>query len=91
MSVNDVRRVRDLLEDARRSYDFILYPDMPHGWLNDTMPGRFRSVEAQQTFSTIIEWLHDKVNADAPATQVSWSFRSSISTKYDFSANKRLH
>jgi carboxymethylenebutenolidase len=90
MSVDDVRRVRDLLEDARRSYDFILYPDMPHGWLNDTMPGRFRPAEAEQTLSTIIEWLNDKANADAPATQVSWSFRSSISTNYDFSANKRL-
>lgn len=91
MSVEHVRRVRDLLEDARRGYDFVLYPDLPHGWLNDTMPGRFREAEARETFDTIVEWLRGKFAGTAPAGQVSWSYRSTISTAYDFGANERLH
>jgi carboxymethylenebutenolidase len=91
MSVEHVRRVRDMLEDARRSYEFVLYPDLPHGWLNDTMPGRFREAEAQETFDTIVNWLREKFAGTTPAGQVSWSYRSTISEIYDFSTNRRLH
>ena len=91
MSVDDVRKVRDLLEDGRRSYDFVLYADMPHGWLNDTMPGRFHSKQARETLDMLTGWLRDRFQAAAPSGQVSWSFRSTISADYDFSANKRLH
>jgi carboxymethylenebutenolidase len=90
MSVDDVRRVRDLLEDARRSYDFVLYPDMPHGWLNDTMPGRFRSAEAAEAFATISSWLHERLRPAAAPSEVAWSFRSRIATTYDFRSNERL-
>jgi carboxymethylenebutenolidase len=92
MSVEHVRKVRDLLEKARRSYEFILYPDLPHGWLNDTMPGRFRAVEAAETFRVITEWLGERLRPGAVRTgQVSWRFRSVISPDYDFDANERLH
>ena len=63
MSVDDVRRVRDQLEDARRSYEFVMYPDLPHGWLNDTMPGRFRAAQAGETFELIVSWLHRRLSA----------------------------
>ena len=89
MSVDDVRRVRDLLEDARRSYDFVVYRDMPHGWLNDTMPGRFRSQQAQEAFDTMTSWLHHVISS-GPSTEVSWNFVSTISTAYDFNSNERL-
>lgn len=90
MSVEHVRRVRDLLEDARRSYDFTIYPDLPHGWLNDTMPGRFRAAEAADTLRTINDWLWDKVNNAGQAGQVSWTFHSKIAKGYDFGKNERL-
>jgi carboxymethylenebutenolidase len=89
MSVDDVRKVRDLLEDARRSYDFVVYRDMPHGWLNDTMPGRFRSQQAQEAFDTMTSWLHH-VTSSGPTSEVSWSFVSTISAAYDFNSNERL-
>jgi carboxymethylenebutenolidase len=89
MSVDDVRKVRDLLEDARRSYDFVVYRDMPHGWLNDTMPGRFRSTEAQEAFDTITTWLEHATHQRS-STEVTWSFTSTISAAYDFNSNERL-
>jgi carboxymethylenebutenolidase len=92
MSVEHVRRVRDLLEDARRDYDFTIYEGMPHGWLNDTMPGRFRAEAAEEAFQAIVGWLHGVVGRrGAPRTHVNWVFRSRIAVDYDFAANERLH
>jgi carboxymethylenebutenolidase len=92
MSVEDVRRVRDLLEGARRTYDFTIYRDMPHGWLNDTMPGRFRSGEADKAFQSMVDWLRHAFDSRGSAdTDVTWSFRSRIAADYDFASNERLH
>jgi len=85
-----VRRVRDLLEDARRSYEFVMYPDLPHGWLNDTMPGRFRAEQARETFELIVTWLRATASAKQ-GTSVSWRFTSTIAEDYDFASNARLH
>jgi carboxymethylenebutenolidase len=91
MSVKDVRRVRDLLEDGRRSYEFVMYPDLPHGWLNDTMPGRFRAAQARETFELIVSWLQATFAAGAGAPAVSWRFTSTIAADYDFASNTRQH
>ncbi len=40
ISVPDVCRFRNSLESHNRSYEIHLYAGAPHGWLNDTMPGR---------------------------------------------------
>ena len=90
MSVEHVRRLRDLLEDARRDYDFTIYEDMPHGWLNDTMPGRFRAEAADEAFRSIVAWLHATfARAGSPRTHVEWVFRSRIAADYDFGSNQR--
>ena len=92
MSIDDVRRVRDLLEEARRSYDFTVFPGMPHGWLNDTMPGRFRAAAAQAAFEQMVEWLRAQLDArEQQPHQVTWAFRSDIDRTYDFTKNERLH
>jgi carboxymethylenebutenolidase len=90
MSVEHVRRVRDLLEDARRDYDFTIYEGMPHGWLNDTMPGRFRAEVADEAFAAIVTWLHATLRRHGTErTHVEWVFRSRIASDYDFAANER--
>jgi carboxymethylenebutenolidase len=89
MSIEHVRRVRDCLEDARRSYDFVVYPELPHGWLNDTMPGRFRAAQARETVEKIISWL--RACFAAPPAAVSWQFTSRIAGDYDFDSNIRQH
>lgn len=91
MSVDHVRRVRDLLEQARRTYDFTMYADMPHGWLNDTMPGRFHSSEAEEAFQLMVDWLRATLREPRHAPEhVSWTFRSCIGVDYEFAKNERL-
>jgi len=46
ISLDDVRRFRNSLETHGKTYDINVYKDAPHGWLNDTMPGRYRKVQA---------------------------------------------
>jgi carboxymethylenebutenolidase len=92
MSIDDVRRVRDLLENAHRSYDFTVYADMPHGWLNDTMPGRFHRSESDDAFQSMVDWLAKSLHAGKSARHdVSWKFRARFSADYDFTKNERLH
>ena len=92
MSVEHVRRLRDLLEDARRDYHFTIYEGMPHGWLNDTMPGRYRAGAADEAFASIVRWLHATLaGVGAPRRRVEWEFRSRIAADYDFASNERLH
>jgi len=42
ISISDIQRFRNELEKRNHSYQITMYPGVPHGWLNDTMPGRYR-------------------------------------------------
>jgi carboxymethylenebutenolidase len=90
ISVDDVCRLRGLLEAHRKSYEFKLFADMPHGWMNDTMPGRYRPKETAETWALILDFL-GRVDAGAfPPDRVRWRFESDIATTYDFTKNVRL-
>ena len=90
ISLDDVRRVRDTLEGARRSYRMKVFAGMPHGWLNDTMPGRYRRHEAEQAWKLVLAFLADLFSDRWPSGQVRWEFEGAIAADYDFARNKRL-
>jgi carboxymethylenebutenolidase len=90
ISLDDVRRVRDTLEDARRSYRMKVFAGMPHGWLNDTMPGRYRAKEAEQAWKLVLGFLADVFAGHWPAGEVRWHFESASAADYDFARNERL-
>ena len=90
ISLDDVRRVRDTLEGARRSYRMKVFAGMPHGWLNDTMPGRYRADGAEQAWAMVLGFLGDVFLAGWPAGEVRWEFEAASAVDYDFAKNKRL-
>ena len=91
ISLEDVRRVRDALESGRHSYRMKLFAGMPHGWLNDTMPGRYRAKEAKEAWVVLTRFLTDAFSGAWPGEdQVRWEFESASSADYDFSKNTRL-
>src|SRR6266581_2389436 len=91
ISLADVRRTRDALEDGRCSYRMKVFPGMPHGWLNDTMPGRYRAKEAGEAWGMLLAFLGDVFGGKWPGKgQVRWEFESASSVDYDFSKNLRL-
>jgi len=91
ISLADIRRTRDALEEGRCSYRMKVFAGVPHGWLNDTMPGRYRAKEANEAWSMLLAFLADVFSGSWPgAGQVRWEFESAISADYDFSKNVRL-
>ena len=91
ISLADVRRVREVLEEGRCSYRMKVFRGMPHGWLNDTMPGRYRANEAKEAWALLLAFLGDVFGARWPGQgQVRWEFESASSADYDFSKNVRL-
>ena len=84
ISRDDVRRFRDCLEAHRKSYDIHIYRDAPHGWLNDTMPGRYRKAQADAGWAAQQRFLTDVFAGGHDGSTVRWRFESESGLGYDF-------
>jgi carboxymethylenebutenolidase len=85
----NVLRMRNVLENANKSFDIRIYPDAPHGFLNDTMPGRYRAAQAQAAWEQVVSFLQQALKQPRDDQRAIWHFASNTSTSYDFSKNKR--
>lgn len=90
ISIDDVRKLRGILEDHRKSYEFTLFRDMPHGWMNDTMPGRYRPKETDQAWSMILDFIRRAQAGAFPKDRMTWKFESDAAVTYDFTKKVRL-
>ena len=91
ISLADVRRVRNALEEGHCSYRMKVVRNMPHGWLNHTMPGRYRPQQAEEAWVLLLGFLADVFSGRWPgAGEVRWEFESASAVDYDFSRNVRL-
>ncbi len=90
ISLDDVRRFRSALEEHRKSYDIRVYKDAPHGWLNDTMPGRYRKAEAEAGWAAQQRFLADVFGGGYTDETVRWRFACASRADYDFARNVRL-
>lgn len=90
IAIEDVRAFRAKLEKHRKNYEITLFPDMPHGWLNDTMPGRYRQKEAEAAWNLIMGFLDRVYSGGYPADRVRWRMTAQYARHYDFSKNVRL-
>ena len=87
-----IHRFRNAIEDRKLSYQITVYADVPHGWLNDTMPGRYREAPAKAAFAEIMAFLKARLAAGANGHESTTAlFRSTVSSDYDFSKNVRQH
>jgi carboxymethylenebutenolidase len=89
IAIDDVRRLRNALEQHKKSYEMHLYAGAPHGWLNDTMPGRYRKPQADAGWNAQTRFLREAFAGEWKADQVRWRFESESSINYDFSKNVR--
>ncbi len=90
ISIDDVRRFRDTLERMKKSYEIHVYPDAPHGWLNDTMPGRYRAPQADAGWADQQAFIKKISSPGFKQTHLSWEFDCAFTPDYDFSKNVRL-
>ncbi|HLH22842.1 MAG TPA: dienelactone hydrolase family protein [Chloroflexota bacterium] len=85
-----VLRFRDELEKHRKTYQMKVFANVPHGWLNDTMPGRYRRDEAEETWRILLAFLDRTWRGGYPKDRVRWSFESDVAVDYDPKHNVRM-
>jgi carboxymethylenebutenolidase len=89
ISVDDIRRFRDCLERHRKSYSIHVYRDAPHGWLNDTMPGRYRRVQAEAAWADQRAFLREVLAPGYDRAKRIERYAADIAIDYDFARNVR--
>ena len=90
ISLDDVLRFRNCLEKSKKNYHIRVYPSAPHGWLNDTMPGRYRKDAAKDAWSLITSFLKQYFAGGWSKDKIVGKYESAYSANYDFSKNVRL-
>ncbi len=89
ISLDDVRRFRDCLERHGKTYSIHVYRDAPHGWLNDTMPGRYRRAQAEAAWADQRAFLRQVLAPGYDRSTRMQRYAADIAADYDFSRNVR--
>lgn len=91
IAVEDVCRLRNAFEAHFKTYELNIYSGAPHGWLNDTMPGRYRKQQAEAGWMAQQAFLERTLkNIFTVGDDIRWRFNANIPPAYDFSKNIRL-
>lgn len=90
ISLDNVRQFRNTLEDKHKTYEMHVYPGAPHGWLNDTMPGRYRAPEANAGWTDQQNFLRKVLAPGYRQERILWDFHCDSGRDYDFTKNVRM-
>ncbi len=69
--VSEVCGFRDLLEASDKSYRIRMYEGAPHGFMNDTMPGRYHPFAETSAFLELDQFLAEQLAANPPPCATS--------------------
>ena len=86
---DNIVRMFSVLAQAKKTFDIRIYAGAPHGFLNDTMPGRFRPEQAQAAWTQITSFLKSVFSGEWNQSRVRWHFDADTSLDYDFTQMKR--
>ena len=87
--LNNIVRMIGVLAGAKISFDLRVYAGAPHGFLNDTMPGRFRAEQTKAAWNQITTFLDAVFTGKYGKDRVVWHVESDTSKDYDFTKMKR--
>jgi carboxymethylenebutenolidase len=89
IAIEDVRRLRDCLERHGKTFRLRVYRDAPHGWLNDTMPGRYRAAQAEAAWAEQLAFLREVLAPDYDRSIRRQLYACESAVDYDFRRNVR--
>ena len=78
----EIERFRAYLEKHKKSYHIRIFADTPHGWLNDTLPNRYRPEEAREAWELMVSFLNAVFAGEWNPGRVLWRFESDTSPDY---------
>ncbi len=87
--LDNVVRMTAVLAAAKKSFGIRVYPDAPHGFLNDTMPGRYRQSQSDAAWNQIISFLKSVFAGEWKKERATWRFEADSSLDYNFATMKR--
>jgi carboxymethylenebutenolidase len=90
ISLDDVRQLRDCLDRHDKTYRIKVYPGAPHGWLNDTMPGRYRRAQAEAAWALQLAFLNEVLAPGYHRSRRVQIYECEHATDYDFTKNVRM-
>jgi len=90
ISLADVRRFRDSLDRHDKTYTIKVFAGAPHGWLNDTMPGRYRREAAEAAWSLQLGFLKRVLDPNFDETRRLQIYQSEHAADYDFAKMVRM-
>lgn len=90
ISLADVRRFRDSLERHDKSFTIRIFAGAPHGWLNDTMPGRYRREAAEAAWALQLEFLRQIFSLQSDRSRRVQVYACDYAADYDFTKNVRM-
>jgi carboxymethylenebutenolidase len=90
ISLADVRHFRDSLDRHDKSYTIRVFAGAPHGWLNDTMPGRYRREAAEAAWALQLKFLRWVFDPGFDRTRRVQVYECEHAADYDFSKNVRM-
>ena len=90
ISLADVRRFRDALDRHDKSYHIKVYAGAPHGWLNDTMPGRYRREQAEAGWALQLAFLARVLDPGYDRSRRVQVYECDHAADYDFTKNVRM-
>ena len=90
ISLDDVRRLRNGLDRHDKTYTIKVFAGAPHGWLNDTMPGRYRREAAEAAWALQLAFLRRIFDPGYDKTRRVQVYECDHATNYDFSKNVRM-
>jgi carboxymethylenebutenolidase len=89
ISATHVRKLRGVLEANAKTYHIEIFSGAPHGWLNDTMPGRYRKAQAEAAWAVQSAFLAKAFSEQGFGPEVQQTYKAALSPTYDFSKNVR--
>ena len=90
ISLDDVATLRASFERHRKCYSIEVFAGAPHGWLNDTMPGRYRPEQAEAAWALQSAFLEECWSPGHDRSTVSQRYKAAFSKDYDFTQNVRM-
>jgi carboxymethylenebutenolidase len=90
ISIEHLRKLRASLEKHGKTFHIEMLAGAPHGWLNDTMPGRYRKEQAERAWQIQRTFLADVFGGKYNPSTISQSFHAELGLDYDFTKNVRL-
>lgn len=91
ISLDDVRRLRDCLERHGRTYDIRIYGHAPHGWINQTMPGRYRGAQAEAAWAHQAAFLREVLSPGYDRSRRVQRYSADVAADYDYHRNVRCN